>query len=298
MNERAATDPSSRSPLLAWLAYAVCAVVWGSTYFAIALALESFPPSGMVAVRFSAAALLCLAAGRLLREPFPPLRSLPHLALVGVLLLGICNALVVWSETRVSSGVAAVLAALTPAFFGVFTAGKEPLGVRGWTGTGLGLAGVFLLAAPWSEGGVDPGGVAAMLLASSLWALGTLHHRRHVSGGGALTNSGLEMLAAALFGFVAAPLTGGFVRGPVTPRAVAAVAYLALFGSCLAYTAHLYVSRVWNPARAGTYAYLNPVIAVLLGAAFLGEAFGARMALGMAVILAGVALVQYRSRGG
>ena len=193
---------------------------------------------------------------------------------------------------------AAVLAALTPAFFGVFTAGKEPLGVRGWTGTGLGLAGVFLLAALWSEGGVDPGGVAAMLLASSLWALGTLHHRRHVSGGGALTNSGLEMLAAALFGFVAAPLTGGFVRGPVTPRAVAAVAYLALFGSCLAYTAHLYVSRVWNPARAGTYAYLNPVIAVFLGAAFLGEAFGARMALGMAVIFAGVALVQYRSRGG
>jgi len=298
MSDRAAPVPTPRSPLLAWLAYAVCAVVWGSTYFAIALALESFPPAGMVAVRFTAAALLCLVAGRLLREPFPPLRSLPHLALVGVLLLGICNALVVWSETRVSSGVAAVLAALTPAFFGVFTARKEPLGVRGWTGTGLGLAGVFLLAAPWSEGGVDPGGVVAMLLASSLWALGTLHHRRHVSGGGALTNSGLEMLAAALFGAVTAPLTGGFVRGPVTPKAVAAVAYLALFGSCLAYTAHLYVSRVWNPARAGTYAYLNPVIAVLLGAAFLGEAFGARMALGMVVILAGVALVQYRSRGG
>lgn len=288
--------PAARSPLLAWAAYGVCTVVWGSTYFAIAVALESFPPYGMVAVRFGAAALLCLALGRALREPLPPLRTLPHLALVGLPLLGICNALIVWSETRVSSGVAAVLAALTPAWFGVLTARSEPLGARGWTGTVLGLLGVVLLAAPWSESGVDLGGVGAVLLASALWALGTLHHRRHVTGGGALTNSGLEMLAAALFGTLLAPLAGGFVRGAPTPKALGAVAYLAVFGSCLAYTAHLYVSRVWSPVRAGTYAYLNPVIAVFLGAAFLGEAFTGRMAVGMLVILAGVALVQYRSR--
>lgn len=285
-----------RPSVLPWVAYGVCAVVWGSTYFAIALALESFPPNGMVALRFSVAAILCLALGRVLREPVPSRRELPHLALVGLLLLGFCNALVVWSETRVSSGVAAVLAALTPAWFGIFTARREPLGGRGWTGTALGLAGVALLAAPWSGRGVDLGGVAAMLLASALWAVGTLHHRRHVTGGGALTNSGLEMLAAALFGFLAAPLTGGFTSGPVTPRALLAVGYLAVFGSCLAFTAHLYVTRVWSPVRANSYAYLNPVIAVLLGTLFLGEAFNARMALGMSVILAGVALVQYRAR--
>ncbi|CAG0962018.1 partial putative inner membrane transporter YedA, partial [Anaerolineae bacterium] len=137
----------------------------------------------------------------------------------------------------------------------------------------------------------------ALLLASALWAVGTLHHRRHVTGGGALTNSGLEMLAAAVFGILAAPLTGGFTSGPVTTKALLAVFYLALFGSCIAYTAHLYVSRIWSPVRAGSYAYLNPVIAVVLGTAILGEPFDARMALGMAVILAGVALVQYRSRG-
>ena len=130
-----------RSNVLPWVAYAVCAVVWGSTYFAIAVALESFPPYGMVAVRFGFASVLTLAVGRLFREPWPSRRELPHLALVGVLLLGICNALIVWSETRVSSGVAAVLAALTPAWFGVLTARTEPLGVRGWIGTGLGLRG-------------------------------------------------------------------------------------------------------------------------------------------------------------
>jgi drug/metabolite transporter (DMT)-like permease len=84
----------------------------------------------------------------------------------------------------------------------------------------------------------------------------------------------------------------------VTPKALLAIGYLVVFGSVVAYTAHTYLTRVWNPVRAGTYAYLNPVIAVLLGAAFLSEAFNARMALGMAVILAGVALVQYRSHRG
>ncbi len=287
-----------RSNVLPWIAYAVCAIVWGSTYFAIAVALESFPPYGMVAVRFGVASVLSLGVGRLLREPWPSRKGLPHLALVGVLLLGVCNALIVWSETRVSSGVAAVLAALTPAWFGILTARTEPLGGRGWTGTGLGLAGVVLLVGPGTEGGVDLRGVGAIILATALWAVGTLHHRKHVKGGGALTNAGLEMLAAALFGTVLAPAGGGFVHGGVTQKALLAIGYLAVFGSCLAYTAHLYLSKAWSPARAGTYAYLNPVIAVLLGAAFLGEAFNARMAVGMAVVLAGVALVQYRSQGG
>lgn len=287
-----------RSSVLPWVAYAVCAVVWGSTYFAIAVALASFPPYGMVAVRFGVASVLTLAVGRLFRERWPSRKELPHLALVGVLLLGVCNALIVWSETRVSSGVAAVLAALTPAWFGILTARTEPLGGRGWLGTGLGLAGVVLLVGPGTSGGVDLGGVAAVLLATALWAVGTLHHRKYVKGGGALTNAGLEMLAAALFGTVLAPFGGGFVSGPVTPKALLAIGYLAVFGSCIAYTAHLYLSKTWNPARAGTYAYLNPVIAVLLGAAILGETFNSRMALGMAVVLAGVALVQYRSRRG
>ncbi|MBK9089857.1 MAG: EamA family transporter [Holophagales bacterium] len=203
-----------RSNVLPWLAYAVCAVVWGSTYFAIAVALESFPPYGMVAVRFGAASILTLGVGRLFREPWPSRTELPHLALVGILLLGICNALIVWSETRVSSGVAAVLAALTPAWFGILTARTEPLGVRGWIGTGLGLAGVVVLVGPGTTGGVDLAGVAAILLATALWAVGTLHHRRHVKGGGALTNAGLEMLAAALFGTVLRPSVGASCAGP------------------------------------------------------------------------------------
>ena len=183
-------------------------------------------------------------------------------------------------------------------WFGVLTAKSEPLGARGWTGTGLGLAGVVLLIGPGADAGIDLGGVGAILLATALWAVGTLHHRKHVRSGGALTNAGLEMLAAGLLGGGVAPFFGGYVRGEVTTKALVAIAYLVVFGSVLAYTAHTYLSKAWNPVRAGTYAYLNPVIAVLLGSAFLRELFNVRMAVGMAVILAGVALVQYRSRTG
>ena len=131
--------------MLAWLAYLTVAVVWGSTYFAIALSLESFTPFGMVAVRFSAASLLALGLGRLRREPWPARRQIGHLTLVGALLLGISNPLVAWAELHLSSGLAAILSALVPLWLALFSVAKEPLGPKGWTGLLLGLAGVAVL---------------------------------------------------------------------------------------------------------------------------------------------------------
>ena len=207
--------------MLAWLAYLTVAVVWGSTYFAIALSLESFTPFGMVAVRFSAASLLALGLGRLRREPWPARRQIGHLTLVGALLLGISNPLVAWA---------------------------------------------------------------------------TLHGKRFVHGGGLMTNVGIQMLTAAAIGWILAPVTGGFLRGPLTSKALGAIAYLALFGSLLAFSAYIYLAKAWPPAKMGTYAYLNPLVAVLLGSRILHEAFGLREILGMAVILVAVALVQLRSK--
>jgi drug/metabolite transporter (DMT)-like permease len=94
---------------------------------------------------------------------------------------------------------------------------------------------------------------------------------------------------------VAAPLLGGFLRGPVTPKALGAIGYLALFGSMLAFSAYIYLAKVWPPAKMGTYAYLNPLVAVLLGTLVLHEAFGLRQVLGVAIILGAVALVQLRT---
>lgn len=274
--------------MLAWLAYATVAVVWGSTYFAIALGIECFTPYGMVAVRYLGAGVLALGISRLLKEPLPDRRSLGHLALQGALLLAISNALVTWAEARVASGVTAVLCATAPLAYAIL--GEERLGLRGWLGQGLGLAGVVLLVEPRREG-FEALGVAAILVAVLVWSWGTLHGRRHAKAPGVMGAVAVQMLTGGLLGLLAAPLTGGFLHHPPTPRALLAVGYLLLFGSLLAYTAFFYLARVWPPAKMGTYAYLNPVVAVLLGL-LRREPLTLRMALGMGVILAAVALVQ------
>jgi drug/metabolite transporter (DMT)-like permease len=280
--------------MLAWLAYLTVALVWGSTYFAIALGLESFTPYGMVALRFSMASILALGLGRVRREPWPSTQQMGHIMFVGALLLGGSNALVSWAELHVSSGLAAILAALVPLWLAVFTMAKEPLGPKGWAGIALGIAGVVVLV--WPSGGlrIHAGGLAAMVAAPIIWSWGTLHGKRFVHGGGLLTNVGIQMLTAAVIGLAVAPLTGGFLRGPVTHKALVAVAYLAVFGSVLAFSAYIYLAKAWPPAKMGTYAYLNPLVAVLLGSLILHEAFGPREILGMAIILAAVALVQLR----
>jgi drug/metabolite transporter (DMT)-like permease len=280
--------------MLAWLAYLTVAVVWGSTYFAIALGLESFTPYGMVAARFSVASVLALGLGRLRREPWPSARETLHLMVVGALLLGGSNALVSWAELHLSSGLAAILAALVPLWLALFSVKKEPLGPKGWVGILLGIAGVAVLVWPSGSVRVHAGGFAAMLAASLIWAWGTLHGKHHVHGGGLLTNVGIQMLTAAVIGLAVGPFTGGFLRGQLTPKALGAVAYLALFGSLLAFSAYIYLAKAWPPAKMGTYAYLNPLVAVLLGSLILHEAFGLREVLGMTIILAAVALVQLR----
>ena len=277
--------------MLAWIAYATVALVWGSTYFAIVFGLDAFTPYGLVAWRFTIGAVLALILGRLLKEPLPGKRDLPHLALVGVLLLSGSNALVSWAETRVTSGLAAILCALVPVGLAFFD--KERLDGRAWAGLGLGFLGLAVLTEPW-KGMVDVLGIGALLLATALWSFGTIHGKRHIKRGGLITNVGLEMTAAALFAHAAAPFAGGHLHAALTTKALLAMLYLAVFGSVIAFTAYMYLAKIWSPAKMGTYAYLNPLVAVALGCAFLAEPFNARMGIGMLVVLLSVALVQLR----
>jgi len=203
---------------------------------------------------------------------------------------------VTWAELHISSGLTAVLAALVPVFLALQTLRSEPLGARGWAGALLGFAGVVVLMAPERSERSSLAGSAAVVLSTALWAWATLYLRKNVSGGGPLTNAGIQMLVAAGIGVTAAPATGGFLRAPVAGGALLALLYLAIVGSCLAFTAFGYLTHVWPATRAGTYAYLNPMVAVVLGAAILDEPFGPRLVLGMLVILAGVALIQFGRR--
>ncbi len=293
-------DPSGHEPrhaLLGWAAYLTVSIVWGSTFLGIALALRSFTPWGVVAVRFSVASVLCLVLGRILGEARPTRAVARHLALSGAVMLGVCNAVVTWAELHVASGLAAILCAPVPIIIALLSLRTERLGARGWAGALLGFAGVVVLTAPERSA---PGSLAAsagILASTILWAWATLDIKRNVTGGGPLTNAGLQMIPAAAIALVAGALTGGWLRAPLAPDALAAVLYLAVVGSCLAFTAFGVLTRLWPPARAGTYAYLNPAIAVLLGAILLGEPVGPRLVLGMAILLLGVAMVQFRRRG-
>lgn len=273
------------------LAYMTCGLVWGSTYFAIALGLESFTPYGLVATRFTIAGTLALGLGFLRKEPALQKSDWPHLLLVGTLLLAVSNVLVSWAELHVSSGLAATLCAMGPMFLALFS--REKIGVRTWTGLMLGLVGVSILANPLT-GQIHLGGVGALLLATMIWSFGTIHGKHHIHGTSYMKQVGVEMLTAAAIGHIVAPISFGYLHHDLTLKAALAVGYLALFGSLLAFTAYIYLARVWNPAKMGTYTYINPVVALLLGCLFLKEPFNARMVLGMGVILAGVALVQLK----
>lgn len=280
----------------AWFAYVIVAIVWGSTYFAIALGITSFNTFGMVSSRYLAGGLLALLLSRISGEAWPLKRDLPHLMLQGFLLLTLSNALVTWAEGSVSSGVTAVLGSTTPLFYAAM--GRERLGVRSWLGLGLGLAGVAILLLSRSGAqAVSLRGIAGIMLAVFLWAYGTLHGRRNIQGQGLLGQVSIQMITGGLLAMLLVPFTGGFLHAPLTWKAGLAVAYLTVFGSLVAYSAFIYLSKAWPPTRMSTYVYINPVVAVLLGCVFIGEPFSASLAFGMAVILAGVALLQTAKPG-
>jgi drug/metabolite transporter (DMT)-like permease len=275
--------------MLAWFAYATVSVVWGSTFLAIAYAVSTFTPFGLSAARFLPAGLLALLIGRLRKEALPTRRELPHLAVVGTLLLTVCMALIGWAETRVASGLAASLGATVPLFLGLL----EPrgLGAKGWSGLGLGFLGVLALLGP-SGGGSSLAGALVLVGSAAVWSYGTLYGRRHPVRAGHFSQVGTEMLVAGGLSLLIAPFAGGFTRGPVDGRSLAALGYLILFGSILAYSAYIHLTKAWSPARTGTYAYWNPVVGVLLGCWLRHEPFRAAMVPGLLLILLGVGLLQ------
>ncbi len=279
----------------AWLAYITVAIVWGSTYFAIALGITSFTPMGMVATRYLTGGLSALLLSRAMGESLVQKRDVPHLMLQGLLLLTCSNGLITWAEGSVSSGLTAVLCSGTPLFYAVL--GREKLGPRTWMGLALGLCGVAVLVLSRSgPQSLNLLGLGAILLALFLWAYGTLHGRRHVKGQGLLGQVGVQMVSGGAMGLFLAPFTGGILHAPLTWKAGLAVIYLAFFGSLLAYSAFIYISKVWSPTRMSTYVYFNPIVAVLLGCLLLHEPFSPWMGLGMIVVLAGVALIQTSPR--
>jgi len=302
--DRALASVAPRWRLLA--AFAAVYLIWGSTYLAIRFAIDTLPPFLMAGVRFLVAGTVLYLWARLRGAPRPRLLEWRSAAVIGGLLLLGGNGGVVWAERTVPSGVVALLVASEPLWI-VLLDWLPPRparpGARVLAGLGIGFAGVVLLIAPWqtSASAIDPVGSVVVVLAAASWAAGSLYSRRAPLPRSPLLTTGMQMLAGGAL-LTATGLGAGeaarFDPAAVSLASVASLAYLVVFGSLVAFTAYVWLVRHAPAPKVATYAYVNPVIAVVLGWALAGEPLGARTLLAAAVILGAVALLSAVRRGG
>ena len=296
------TQPQIASKPPAWL-IAACLlsvyVIWGTTYFAIKVAIQGAPPFFMVGTRFLVAGGLLLAGQALRGRPMPTARQWLGAALVGFLLLVVGNGGVAVAEHWVSSGATVALISVMPLatalWSGVF--GNWPRRME-WGAIALGgLGAAVMLMGRDLQGSIV--GTLVILLAVSCWSLGTVLSRRLDIPHGP-TGFGAEMLTAGLLALLVSALLGEHWTLPDAPRVWGAWVYLVLFGSMIGFSAYRFVVEHVSPTLASTYAYVNPPVALLVGWWLGNESFSANTLLGLPMVLGAVALlawVQARAQG-
>lgn len=283
-------------------AFAAVYIIWGSTYLAIRYAVTTIPPFLMGGARFVTAGLLLYAWTRL-RGAAAPTRAQWRAALVtGVLLLVGGNGAVIWSEQHVASGLVALIVAIVPLWMVLFDWAR-PGGTRPapavFVGIAMGLLGLALLIGPDVLGAhgasrIDVGAALVPVFGAMLWALGSIFSRYAARPASAQMATGMQMLMGGAAFLILSAATGEpqrFHLSGVTTPSLVGFLYLVTFGSLLGFTAYIYLLGATTPAKASTYAYVNPVVAVMLGWAVAGEPFTPRMAIAAAIILGAVALI-------
>lgn len=280
---------------LAFLAVYLC---WGMTYLAMRVAVRDIPPHLMSGARFLVAGLVLYLWTRWRGDPKPTARNWYAATVVGAFLLLGGNATVAWAEQQVPSGLAAVLIAVAPIWMvGMEWARGGPAPTkRVIAGLLLGLVGVGLLVSPRGHvtGQVDALGAALLVLASASWAWGSVTSKSAPLPKSPFLATSMEMIAGGALLLVTAALVGQFGQfkpAEVSTNAILAWLFLVVFGSLVGFTAYVWLLGVTSIAKAGTYAYVNPIVAVFLGWAILGEPVTGRTLMAAVVILIGVALV-------
>ena len=291
-------SPSAATTRRAWIAWGVVCIVWGTTYLAIKIGLETIPPFLLGGLRYIAAGLI-LAAGLAARGGALPARAdWGRLVVTGFFMLGLGNGGVVWGAQYLSSGLTAVLIGTTPFWMVSVEAllpGAQRMSARQWIGLAVGFAGIFVLVWPdIAAGGAHAReiaiGVLSVQIACAGWAVGSAYTRRQVMPGDVLGSAALQMIFGGIAMLAAATAAGEWPALDVNLRTGLAAVYLTLAGSVVAFAAYSYALQHLSVAVVSLYTYINPVIAVALGAVVLGEAFGWRMAVAVAIIAVGVRL--------
>jgi drug/metabolite transporter (DMT)-like permease len=288
---------------LAFAAFVAICAIWGTTFLAIRVAVETIPTLYLTGLRFTAAGVILLAIAALRGQPMPRHASQwGHEAVTGILLFSMANGAVVWAEHYIASGLAALLAATLPLWMallerfgkrsGRLTSGR----FSGLSGLILGFCGVAAvvspaLVTPKAETGLILG-VLAMQFYAVTWNLGTLRAKYRPSGLPSTVAPALQMLLGGVLTLVAGAVTTPWQWSYLTLRSGLSLAYLSLFGSVIAFSAYHYALRVISPGKLTLFAYFQPPVAAIAGALVLQEPITIPMLVGMLLILGGVTLAR------
>lgn len=287
----------SRAKLV--VGFLVIYIVWGSTYLAIRWGVETLPPFVLGAIRFVVAGVALYAFTRLRGAPAPTALEWRNSAIVGALLLFVGNGAVSWAAQRVPSSMSSLLVATVPLWLVLCeTAQGKRAGAPQWIGVAIGLIGVGLLVAPadghWSSAAVDPVGAIALVIGSLSWTIGSLFSRTAVLAKPAALAISMQMLVGGALLFLLSLFSGELSAtqwGLVSTRSMLSVLYLVVFGSLIGFSTYMWLLGVASPTAVGTYAYVNPLVAVLLGVWLAGERLPPQAFVAMTVIVSGVAMV-------
>ncbi len=290
--------PASRTQILA--AFASIYVIWGSTYLAIRFAVETIPPFIMGGIRFVVSGALLFAWARYRGAPRPTMRHWRNATVAGGLLLLGGNGAVVWAEQFVPSGLTALLVSILPFWLVIIEWVRPPRRrPHGAVLIGLivGFTGIVVLVGPGNIGGhgdVRPIGAVVLILGSLSWAVGSFFSRDADLPQSGLLTTGMEMLGGGTLMLIAGALSGElshFDLHRVSRASEMGVLYLITFGSLLGFTSYIWLLDKVSPARLGTYAYVNPVVAVILGWAIASERLSLRTAVAAVIVICAVALI-------
>ena len=290
---------AAKNKPLAYAAFFTVCLIWGTTYFAITVALDTVPVLLLAGLRWMFAGVvmsaLMLATGRGLPRP----AVWGPLLLLGFLMNVVGNGFVVYAQQYVASGLTAVLIATTPfwsALIERLLPNGERFSRRALTGLALGFTGIVILVWPemthgGSGGRAFIGGVIAIQLACVGWVVGTSYARRHELGDNPFRSTALQMVFSGTMLLSAATINGDWSHLSFTPRTIVAMLYLSIAGSLVAYSAYIYAIQHLPLSLVSLYAYINPMIAVTLGTLFLSEPFSTRIGISAALVLAGTWIV-------
>ena len=274
-------------------------IIWGSTYLAIRVSVATIPPFVMGAVRFLIAGSALYAFMRWRGAAKPTALEWRNSAIIGALLLFVGNGAVAWAEQRVSSGMTSLIVATVPLWLVLceVAQGRRP-GIAKWAGVALGLIGVALLVLPadgkLSSAAVEPIGALVLTMGSLSWTIGSLYSRTATLAKPAGLAIAMQMLTAGALLTVLSAATGELRAmhwDTISTASMLAVLYLIVFGSLVGFSTYMWLLQVASPTAVGTYAYVNPVVAVLLGVVFAGERPPPQAFVAMLVIVSGVAMV-------